>query len=270
MCGLAIGIACADHKFCKGTTLQEVDCIVVTANNQAAVGSILNLTDHPGQRFSKMFCAHANRLLMDYPHLTIKVAWICRHNSNQGNKVVHALAKLGAAEPLCIEGLSLSWLHKHSWGRVQRHWQWEWPSRKQAMGLSMAVGNQLPSQRITWEMEGVMKANRQVGTRTMQVLTGHAFLGKFYNCQIPDEQINCKCGEELQTRQHILQVLQSSRSRASFGLPSTSLTSGTTPATPSAAPIGPSNRGPAYGLLSGPPTLYTHQPSSQQPALVTQ
>jgi hypothetical protein len=64
-------------------------------------------------------------------------------------------------------------------------------------------------------------------------------------------------------------VLQSSRSRASFGLPSTSLTSGTLPVAPSAAPIGPSDRGPAYGLLSGPPTLYTHQPPALQPATST-
>jgi hypothetical protein len=64
-------------------------------------------------------------------------------------------------------------------------------------------------------------------------------------------------------------VLQSSCSWASFGLPSHSLTSGTIPVAPSAALIGPSNREPAYGLLLGPPTLYTHQPPALQPATCT-
>jgi hypothetical protein len=64
-------------------------------------------------------------------------------------------------------------------------------------------------------------------------------------------------------------MLQSSRSWASFGLPSLSPTSGTFSVTPSAAPIGPSNRESTYGLLLGPLTLYTHQPPALQPATST-
>jgi hypothetical protein len=183
---------------------QEVDCIVVAADNQAAVGSISNLTDHPGQRFSKMFRAHADRLLTDFPHLTIMVAWIRGHSGNQGNEVVDALAKMGAAAPSCVEGPSLLWLREHSRGKVQRHWRWEWPQRKRAMGPSMAMGNRPPSRKVAREMEKIMDAKRRVGARAMQVLTGHAFLGEFYNRMIPSEKIDCECGEELQTRQHVL------------------------------------------------------------------
>ncbi|KAJ4495949.1 hypothetical protein C8J55DRAFT_400700, partial [Lentinula edodes] len=36
--------------------------------------------------------------------------------------------------------------------------------------------------------------------------TGHAFLGEYYAQFVPGENINCPCGEDLQTREHILRA----------------------------------------------------------------
>jgi hypothetical protein len=65
------------------------------------------------------------------------------------------------------------------------------------------------------------------------------------------------------------QLLQSSPSWAFLGLLSPFWTSGTLPVTSSVGPIGPFDWGLTYGHLSGPPTLYTHQPSAFQSATCT-
>jgi hypothetical protein len=91
------------------------------------------------------------------------------------------------------------------------------------MGPSMAVGNRLPSRKVTREMESIMDTKRRVGARAMQVLTGHAFLGEFYNRMIPSESISCECGEELQTRQHVLRdcpLFEADRFRLRKAVPS--------------------------------------------------
>ncbi|KAJ3850085.1 hypothetical protein EV368DRAFT_46013 [Lentinula lateritia] len=40
----------------------------------------------------------------------------------------------------------------------------------------------------------------------MQCRTGHAFLGEYYSQFVPNKNIDCPCGEELQTREHILRA----------------------------------------------------------------
>ncbi|KAJ3862450.1 hypothetical protein EV359DRAFT_12033, partial [Lentinula novae-zelandiae] len=36
--------------------------------------------------------------------------------------------------------------------------------------------------------------------------TGHAYAGEYYSQFVPNENVNCPCGEELQTREHILRA----------------------------------------------------------------
>ncbi|KAJ3832175.1 hypothetical protein F5878DRAFT_548524, partial [Lentinula raphanica] len=38
----------------------------------------------------------------------------------------------------------------------------------------------------------------------MQCRTGHAYLGEYYSKFVPTKNVDCPCGEELQTREHIL------------------------------------------------------------------
>ncbi|KAJ3879575.1 hypothetical protein F5051DRAFT_325587 [Lentinula edodes] len=40
----------------------------------------------------------------------------------------------------------------------------------------------------------------------MQCRTGHAFLGEYYSQFVPNKNVDCPCGEELQTREHILRA----------------------------------------------------------------
>jgi len=36
-------------------------------------------------------------------------------------------------------------------------------------------------------------------------MTGHAHIGSYYAKFVLDEEVNCPCGEDLQTREHVLQ-----------------------------------------------------------------
>ncbi|KAF7350488.1 RnaseH domain transposon factor [Mycena venus] len=47
---------------------------------------------------------------------------------------------------------------------------------------------------------------REVFGRVTQCRIGHCFSGEYYNRFVPSENVNCPCGEELQTREHILRT----------------------------------------------------------------
>jgi hypothetical protein len=49
-----------------------------------------------------------------------------------------------------------------------------------------------------------MDTKREVYGRLVQCRTGHAFIGEYYAKFVPMERIGCRCGECLQTREHIL------------------------------------------------------------------
>lgn len=46
--------------------------------------------------------------------------------------------------------------------------------------------------------------NQATFSRTLQCRTGHAHIGANYRRFLPDEPTECPCGEEFQTREHIL------------------------------------------------------------------
>jgi hypothetical protein len=39
-------------------------------------------------------------------------------------------------------------------------------------------------------------------------MTGHAHIGSYYAKFVPDEEVNCPCGEDLQTCEHVLQACE--------------------------------------------------------------
>jgi hypothetical protein len=45
---------------------------------------------------------------------------------------------------------------------------------------------------------------REVFGRLLQCRTGHGYTGEFYSRFVPDENVDCLCGEPLQTREHII------------------------------------------------------------------
>lgn len=51
---------------------------------------------------------------------------------------------------------------------------------------------------------GELKDQREVFGRLIQCRTGHAYTGEFRRQFFPEKSTNCECGEDLQTREHII------------------------------------------------------------------
>jgi hypothetical protein len=45
---------------------------------------------------------------------------------------------------------------------------------------------------------------REIFGRVFQCRTGHGYIGEYYNKFVPSENIDCPCGEAIQTREHVL------------------------------------------------------------------
>ncbi|KAJ3759891.1 hypothetical protein EV360DRAFT_40953 [Lentinula raphanica] len=52
--------------------------------------------------------------------------------------------------------------------------------------------------------EHLKTMQRELFGGVVQCRTGHAFVGKYYSKFVPGENVDCPCGEALQTREHIL------------------------------------------------------------------
>ncbi|KAL1667846.1 hypothetical protein GGF50DRAFT_111818 [Schizophyllum commune] len=71
---------------------------------------------------------------------------------------------------------------------------------------------QLVGKESKWADEGGACAHfrdlcgdRELYGRVVQCRLGHGFFGEYYKDFVPSENIDCPCGESLQTRSHILQ-----------------------------------------------------------------
>ncbi|KAK0485344.1 hypothetical protein EDD18DRAFT_1053228, partial [Armillaria luteobubalina] len=49
-----------------------------------------------------------------------------------------------------------------------------------------------------------LHGNQEVFGRLVQCRTGHCFAGEYYSRFVPQEDIQCPCGEHLQSREHII------------------------------------------------------------------
>ncbi|KAJ3911991.1 hypothetical protein F5877DRAFT_1668, partial [Lentinula edodes] len=54
--------------------------------------------------------------------------------------------------------------------------------------------------------ERLKETTRELFSRLTQCRTGHAFIGEYYLQFVPGENVDCPCGVELQTREHILRA----------------------------------------------------------------
>ncbi|KAJ3738285.1 hypothetical protein EV360DRAFT_2280, partial [Lentinula raphanica] len=81
-------------------------------------------------------------------------------------------------------------------------WKKEWDQR--SVNGRFAIANRFPPSLKPTERFQSLK--REIFGRVTQCLcrTGHAFLGEYYSKFVPNENIDCPCGERLQTREHVL------------------------------------------------------------------
>ncbi|KAF8067880.1 hypothetical protein FPV67DRAFT_1395201, partial [Lyophyllum atratum] len=64
------------------------------------------------------------------------------------------------------------------------------------------IANQFPP---AWKLKDHVKStSREVFSRLTQSRTRHAFIGEYYAKFVPTESVECPCGEEFQSREHVI------------------------------------------------------------------
>ena len=69
-----------------------------------------------------------------------------------------------------------------------------------------AIANRIPPSLNPTKHFTELRNQREVFGRLVQCRTGHAYTGEFRKQFFPEKSVDCECGEELQTREHIIRA----------------------------------------------------------------
>ncbi|KAF8829680.1 hypothetical protein HHX47_DHR2000357, partial [Lentinula edodes] len=172
-------------------------------DSASSVDAIFDTSPKPGQ----IYCSNFYRKIVDFldsdPSHTVEVAWVPSHVGIHGNERADFLAKEGTEQKNeAVWNRSLSNARRMNKVRAEREWKKLWEVRP--VQGRFAISNQIPpSLKPTARLKDTP---RELFGRLMQCRTGHAYTGEYYSQFVPNENVNCPCGEELQTREHILRA----------------------------------------------------------------
>ncbi|KAF8824882.1 hypothetical protein HHX47_DHR7000710 [Lentinula edodes] len=172
-------------------------------DSASSIDTIFDTLPKPGQGYCSNFYRKIVEFLdMDITH-TVEVAWVPSHTGIRGNEQADFLAKAGTElVNEAIWGRSLSNAKRINQVRAEREWRKIWESRSTYGHFAVAnriVPSLKPSERLK-------ETTRELFSRLTQCRTGHAFIGEYYLQFVPGENVDCPCGIELQTREHILRA----------------------------------------------------------------
>ncbi|KAF5350420.1 hypothetical protein D9758_012444 [Tetrapyrgos nigripes] len=174
-------------------------------DNSGAVQTIFDTSPKPGQTYCTIFWRRVTDFLDALPNHTVEISWVPSHTGIVGNERADGLAK-----DTCNLANNEGWIGTRSHAirrnreRKERQWKRKWENRP-------ITSQYLPANRIPPSLKPtkLMKEtkyglNREVFGRVTQCRTGHGFIGEYYKRFVPDENVDCPCGEALQTREHVL------------------------------------------------------------------
>ncbi|RDB27809.1 putative RNA-directed DNA polymerase from transposon BS [Hypsizygus marmoreus] len=177
----------------------EIKHIHIYADNTAAVTSVFEPKTAPGQYNMRTF----NKITTDYlardAGNTVHVQWCPGHTDVKGNERADEEAKEGALlwQPRFV---TLTHAMRRSKARVLEKWTDVWRRTPPTGGFGIA--NRFPP---AWKpKDHVTSTPREVFGRLTQCRTRHAFIGEYYAKFVPTESVECPCGVDYQTRQHII------------------------------------------------------------------
>ncbi|KAF5379687.1 hypothetical protein D9615_005656 [Tricholomella constricta] len=171
----------------------------IFADNTAAVTSVFEPKTAPGQYNMRTFNKIVTEFLDKDPTHTVIVEWCPGHTDVKGNERADAEAKAGA---LLWQTRFVTMTHamRTSKAKILTRWTDEWNRTPPTGGFGIA--NRFPP---AWKIrEHVKSTKREVFSRITQCRTKHAFIGEYYSRFVPTEPIGCPCGEDIQTREHII------------------------------------------------------------------
>ncbi|KAF8512086.1 hypothetical protein BU17DRAFT_96595 [Hysterangium stoloniferum] len=134
--------------------LPEIKHFLFFSDNQAALKSIDDLSDHPAQGASIIFWKHIDSLLSD-PSRRVSLSWIPGHHGFHGNEEADTLAKEAVNfHPLLHS--TTSWALERAKARALKHWRKDWLHLPHTNLAAMALHKRPPCncRSSTRNMEG--------------------------------------------------------------------------------------------------------------------
>lgn len=172
--------------------------IHIFADNTAAINAIFDPLPRAGQLISHNFHTTISKLLDDDPSRTVEIVWAPGHKNIRGNERADELAKAGVELGAMISGTRSNALHRAR-EKMKTAWVKEWKASPNTGRY--AIANRFPP---SLKHTKHFNTSRKVFGRIVQCRTGHAFIGEYYKQFVPSENVDCPCGAEFQTREHIL------------------------------------------------------------------
>ena len=174
------------------------------SDNTSAIKTIANPFTHSSQSASLLFLHHISSITSLSPQVQVTVDWSPGHAGVLGNEKVDQLAKAAVSLPPTI-GPTFSYLRHRSKRHIKVTWKRIW-STTDKHGQFGKVDTKPPSTTVSPTFK---HTPRELFGRLTQLLTGHGYIGDFYQRFIPSESPWCTCTDEvtsptLQTREHII------------------------------------------------------------------
>jgi hypothetical protein len=176
--------------------------LLFLSDNQAMLKSIDDVSDHPSQCTSIIFQKYIDAFLTDPSH-DVTLSWIPGHKGFQGNEEADSLAKEAVNLRPPILHSTVSWALEHAKVHSLKLWHQDW-LRLPHTNLAAVGLHKTPALKLT-KFHKEYGGPRHVHTRIIQTITGHGFLGAYYDRFLPDLPTTCPCSStDIQSRLHIL------------------------------------------------------------------
>ncbi|KAG9016555.1 hypothetical protein FRB90_003055, partial [Tulasnella sp. 427] len=133
------------------------------------------------------------------PERRVEVVWVPGHQDVKGNERSDVKAKEGTRRR-GTKRTSLTYARRRAQEKAVEGWRKEWRATPPRGGFALA-DRFVPSLRPPPHFRNLM---RPIYAKIIQCRTNHAFIGEYYRKFVPSEETECLCGEEVQTREHIL------------------------------------------------------------------
>jgi hypothetical protein len=102
-------------------------------------------------------------------------------------------------------GATVSWKKERAKAMITKNWRMAWRERRGgSASAGLSVLGREPSRSYPDCMETIANAPRHQAARTIQVLLGHGWFGEFYERFNLNGDVECACGAQRETRDHIL------------------------------------------------------------------
>jgi hypothetical protein len=184
-------------------TYPQAKHLLFLTDNQAALRSIDDLSDHPGQCASIIFRRHLDHLLSTDNTFRVTLSWIPGHEGFAGNEEADLLAKEAVVAGPPLFKSTISWSLERAKSTALKAWKSDWRAKPHTNLASVALTTPPSLQLAKFHKE--YGGPRHVHTRIVQTILGHGFTGEFYQRFLPNLPSECPCGTVMtQTRSHIL------------------------------------------------------------------